>query len=98
MMLDRDGLHSGAWQWALRNSVPREARPSMFGVFACGCPPRQPTQSFRSSMAMKRTLGRLEFGSAFAREAPMQISAKSAIVPAMVVLFIEMPSRDQCLV
>ena len=56
--LDRDGLHSGAWQWALVNSVPRAARRSMFGVFACGWPPRQPTQSFRSSMAMNRTLGR----------------------------------------
>src|SRR3569833_72255 len=29
----------------------------MFGVFAWGCPPRQPTQSFRSSTAMNSTLG-----------------------------------------
>lgn len=30
----------------------------MFGVFVCGCPPRQPTQSFRSSTAISRTLER----------------------------------------
>ena len=55
--LARDGLHRGDWQCALRNTVPRAARRSMFGVCACGWPPRQPTQSFKSSMAMKRTLG-----------------------------------------
>src|SRR3982750_1600160 len=37
--------------------MPRWARRSMFGVFTCGWPRRQPTQSLRSSMAMKRTLG-----------------------------------------
>ena len=36
MRLLRDGLQSGAWQWALVKSVPRAARRSMFGVFACG--------------------------------------------------------------
>src|SRR4051812_35690928 len=55
--LDRDGLQSGAWQWALVNRVPRLARRSMFGVLACGWPPRQPTQSFWSSMATNRTFG-----------------------------------------
>src|SRR5688572_1968075 len=55
--LARDGLHSGAWQWALANSVPRAASASMCGVFACGCPLRQPTQSFWSSIAMNRTFG-----------------------------------------
>ena len=34
--LVRDGLQSGAWQWALVKSVPRRASASMFGVFACG--------------------------------------------------------------
>ena len=29
----------------------------MFGVLACGCPPRQPTQSFRSSTEMNNTFG-----------------------------------------
>jgi hypothetical protein len=29
----------------------------MFGVFAWGCPPMQPTQSFRSSMAISRMSG-----------------------------------------
>ena len=56
-MLVRDGLHSGLWQWALVNVVPRAASRSMFGVFTCGWPPSGPTQSLRSSMAMKRTLG-----------------------------------------
>src|SRR5688500_19327237 len=57
MRLVRDGLHIGAWQWALVKVTPRAARRSRFGVFACGCPPSGPTQSFRSSTAMKRTLG-----------------------------------------
>src|SRR6516164_6269648 len=56
--LEREGLHSGAWQCALVKSVPRRPRRSMFGVTACGWPPRQPTQSFRSSTAMNRTFGR----------------------------------------
>ena len=55
--LARDGLHNGDWQCALAKSVPRLARPSMFGVLACGWPPRQPIQSFWSSMAMNKTFG-----------------------------------------
>ena len=38
-------------------SVPRAAKASIFGVLAWECPPRQATQSLRSSIAMKRTLG-----------------------------------------
>ena len=49
----------GAWQWALVNSKPRLAKRSIFGVDTCGCPPRQLTQSFRSSIAMNSTFGRL---------------------------------------
>lgn len=56
--LVREGLHSGDWQCALRKVVPRAASLSMYGVFAIGCPPRWPIQSFWSSMAMKRMLGR----------------------------------------
>ena len=55
--LVREGLHNGAWQWALVKSVPRFASRSMFGVFTCGCPPRQPIQSFWSSMAMNKIFG-----------------------------------------
>src|SRR5690349_13274154 len=53
----REGLQSGAAQCAFVKSTPRLARRSIFGVRACGCPPRQPTQSFRSSIAMNSTLG-----------------------------------------
>jgi hypothetical protein len=38
--------------------TPLAASRSRFGVIVCGCPPRQPIQSFRSSMAMNSTLGR----------------------------------------
>ena len=55
--LVREGLHSGMLQCAFRNVVPRAASLSMCGVFAMGCPPRWPIQSFWSSMAMKRMLG-----------------------------------------
>lgn len=55
--LVRDGLHSGACAWAFVKSVPRASSRSMFGVRACGCPPRAPIQSFWSSIAMKRTSG-----------------------------------------
>ena len=37
--------------------MERLASRSMWGVRACGCPPKAPTQSFKSSMAMKSTLG-----------------------------------------
>jgi len=44
--LVREGLQSGDWQCALRKSVPRWAKASRFGVFASGCPPIAPIQSF----------------------------------------------------
>jgi hypothetical protein len=44
--LVREGLHSGALQCALRKVVPRAASLSRCGVFAIGCPPRWPIQSF----------------------------------------------------
>ena len=53
----REGLHIVPWQWALVKSVPRAASRSMLGVRDCGCPFRQPTQSFRSSTAMSSTFG-----------------------------------------
>lgn len=53
----RDGLQAGAGQWALSKRTPDAAKRSRFGVLAWGCPPRQPTQSFRSSIAMNRTFG-----------------------------------------
>ena len=54
----RDGLQTGAAQWALVNNKPRFASRSMFGVLASGWPSRQPTQSFMSSAMIIRTLGR----------------------------------------
>lgn len=54
--LVRDALHPGAVQWALVNNSPRSASLSIFGVTACGWPPRTPTQSFKSSTAIKRML------------------------------------------
>ena len=56
-MLAREGLHTGAWQWALLKRTPRAANRSILGVLAWGCPPRQPIQSLRSSMEISRTLG-----------------------------------------
>ncbi len=55
--LVRDGLHKGAWQWALVKVVPFAAKRSMYGVFTCGCPLKGATQSFKSSMAIKRIFG-----------------------------------------
>ena len=51
----REGLHSGDWQWALVNSVPRAASRSRFGVFTIGWP-AQPMASLRcsSEMMMRR--------------------------------------------
>ena len=57
MMADRDGLQAGAGQCALVNNTPLAASRSKFGVFACGCPPRQPIQSFKSSTEMNSTFG-----------------------------------------
>ena len=66
-MAVREGLQAGAGQWALVKSTPEAASRSRLGVRACGWPPRQPIQSFKSSMAMKRTLG-LAIAAAFASE------------------------------
>ena len=55
--LAREGLHNGAWQWALRKVVPWDAKRSRFGVFAIGWPPRWPIQLFWSSMAINKTFG-----------------------------------------
>ena len=54
--LVRDALHPGALQCALVNNKPRSASLSMLGVTACGWPPKTPTQSFKSSIAIKRML------------------------------------------
>jgi hypothetical protein len=53
----REGLQSGLCTCALRKVVPRRAKRSKCGVLTSGWPPSGPTQSFWSSMAMKRTLG-----------------------------------------
>jgi len=55
--LARDGLQAGAEQCALVKSTPFCARRSRLGVFTSGWPPRQPIQSFKSSIAIKRTFG-----------------------------------------
>ena len=57
MMAVREGLQAVAGQWALLKRMPLAARRSRFGVMVCGCPPRQPIQSLRSSRAMKRMFG-----------------------------------------
>ena len=83
--LAREGLHSGALPCALANSVLWRARRSRFGVCARGWPPRQPTQSSRSSMAMKRALGFYVAGAPKFRGAPsasaraVRIEARFAI-------------------
>src|SRR6056297_2392844 len=56
----RDGPQSGAWQWALANKTPSAASRSMLGVMALGCPFIHPSQSFKSSMQIIKTLGRSE--------------------------------------
>src|SRR5918994_2952021 len=57
MRAARDGLHTGAAQYALVNVTPIPARRSMFGVLVCLLRPRWPTQWFKSSTAMKSTFG-----------------------------------------
>ena len=47
----------------------------MLGVTAWGCPPRHPIQSFRSSTAIIRTLGRPGIGSAGIAHPESAISA-----------------------
>ena len=37
-MVKRAGAHSGEWQYAASNRVPRAASASRFGVFTTGCP------------------------------------------------------------
>ena len=79
MMLVRDGLQIGAWQWALRNSVPLAANASMWGVRESGWPPKQPTQSFRSSIAISKTFGRLSASAAETQDAPTESRMTPAI-------------------
>ena len=55
--LERDGEQMGAWQCSLVNSVPCDASRSIFGVMVSGWPFMQPTQSFKSSIAINRMLG-----------------------------------------
>ena len=59
MMADREGPHAGAAQWAFVNNIPFEASRSIWGVFACELPLSIPVQSFRSSMAINKTFGRV---------------------------------------
>src|SRR5678816_2418363 len=53
----REGLQSGAAQWALVNVTPIAASRSIFGVLVCLFRARCPTQWFRSSTGIKRTFG-----------------------------------------
>src|SRR5512133_425853 len=53
----RDGLQTGAAQWALVKVTPSFARRSRLGVLVCTLRPKWPTQWFRSSTGKKRTLG-----------------------------------------
>ena len=59
MIAVRDGLHNGAAQYACSKRTPFSARRSIWGcLLPAGGPPRQPTQSFKSSTARNRTFGR----------------------------------------
>jgi len=79
--LAREGLQEGAEQWAFVKRTPREARRSRFGVCTPGRPPRQFTQSFRSSTAIKRTLGLFDRG----EQLLIQAGTPRAAVPALTV-------------
>lgn len=57
-MAARDGPQTGAAQWASVNKTPLPAKASRCGVLTWGWPSRQPIQSFKSSIAMNRILGR----------------------------------------
>jgi hypothetical protein len=57
IMEAREGLHAGAGQKARENTTLSEARASSRGVFASGCPPRKPVQSFISSIQIKSIFG-----------------------------------------
>ena len=75
IILAREGLHTGDWQWALLNKVPTFASLSILGVFACGWPPIHPTQSLRSSIEIKSTFGLVwENAKAVARTTPIPIN------------------------
>ena len=66
---DRLGAHIGTVLNAAVYRIPCAASRSIWGVFVSGCPARQPTQSFRSSMAIKSTFGRLPEPAPAARSA-----------------------------
>jgi hypothetical protein len=54
---ERDGQHTVEGQYALLKTIaPPLANASMCGVIACRLPPKHPTQSFKSSTAINRTL------------------------------------------
>src|ERR1051326_7450435 len=58
-MVPRAGAHTGWLQKAFRNSTPREAIRSRFGVRFIGLSPMAPTQSQRNwSLMTRRTFGR----------------------------------------
>ena len=57
IMAAREGLQSIDGTCAFEKTIPCAANRSMFGVIACGWPPKGPTQSFKSSIAINRTSG-----------------------------------------
>ena len=60
------------------NSVPRFARASICGVTTSGCPPRHPTQSFRSSMQIMRTFNAPP-SSGFAAEDDIMLCGRKSV-------------------
>lgn len=56
MTLTREGEQTGTSQWAFVKLQPRFASSFICGVDARKLPSRNPTQSFKSSMAMNSTL------------------------------------------
>src|SRR5215471_14323401 len=59
-MLARAGAHTGWFENAERNSTPRAAMRSIFGVRPIGFAPMAPTQSARNWSEMMRTIFGLE--------------------------------------
>ena len=57
IILEREGPHMGALEWALRKATPDCASLLMLGVKVCGWPLRGSMQSLRSSIMMSNTLG-----------------------------------------
>ena len=53
----REGLQTGAEQWALLNSIPRGCEPVDVRSLHIRMPAEQPTQSFMSSTTIINTLG-----------------------------------------